>query len=335
MKTLVRFALSGVLLSLCSLALAQPIPGQGTSTSNRMLAETLFREARSLMAEKRYDEACPKFAESNRLDPASGTLLGLAMCHEAQGKIASAWAEFQEVLALSRRGGRMDRAQFASERIGAIEPRLTRVTILASDGVEGLVLELDGVELGQAALGVATPMDPGLHRLTASAPGSKPWVHRFAISEDGGNERIEVPPLEPLPPSAPATPANATAEPTSSAGPGADTSLSVPVKVAGAATLALTAAAIGTGVVTLTKASSFDDANDDPGRSYEERQSLRDSTNHWALANTVLTGGALVGAAITGYLYFTREQPPTQAKAPPLRVWLAADGAGVGWAGTL
>src|SRR5262245_5300846 len=55
-------------------------------------AEARFREARALLQENRVSEACAKFAESNRLDPSSGTLLNLANCHKTEGKLATAWA---------------------------------------------------------------------------------------------------------------------------------------------------------------------------------------------------------------------------------------------------
>src|SRR5690242_5233362 len=88
-------------------AFAQP------SASDRALATELFQQGRALMAEKKLDQACPKLEESMRLDPGGGTLLNLAICHEEQGKTATAWSEYAEAIALAQRDGRPDRQKLA------------------------------------------------------------------------------------------------------------------------------------------------------------------------------------------------------------------------------
>ena len=42
-------------------------------SDDKALATTLFRQGRSLMAEGRLAEACPKLEESHRLVPSGGT----------------------------------------------------------------------------------------------------------------------------------------------------------------------------------------------------------------------------------------------------------------------
>src|SRR4051794_13341253 len=48
-------------------------PAVAQSHADPPIAQALFEQARALMAAHRYEEACSKFAESQRVDPASGT----------------------------------------------------------------------------------------------------------------------------------------------------------------------------------------------------------------------------------------------------------------------
>lgn len=65
-----------------------------------VVAERLFREGREAVKRGDYAVACPKFAESQRLDPANGTLLNLALCEEGWGHAADARGHLREVLAV-------------------------------------------------------------------------------------------------------------------------------------------------------------------------------------------------------------------------------------------
>ncbi|HET6280536.1 MAG TPA: hypothetical protein VFH73_06205 [Polyangia bacterium] len=158
------------------------------------LAETLFQQARTLLTEGRTAEACEKFAESQRLDPATGTLLNLATCRQAEGKLASAWADFRAAEDSARRDGRDDRVRFAREHLAAIEPRLSYLTVkIASDSrVPGLDVRLDDVMIREAAWGVATPVDPGVHDVTAKAPGRAPFSKRITVGAEGFRMSVEI-----------------------------------------------------------------------------------------------------------------------------------------------
>jgi hypothetical protein len=166
-------------------------------STNAALAETLFQEARRLIAEKNYAEACPKLAESQRLDPATGTLLNLAVCHQDEGKLATAWVEFNNALSSARRDRRPDREQLAREHIATLEPRLSHVTLVVPEAarVPGLEVKLDGTTVGAAAWGLSVPVDSGAHALTASAPGKRTWSSRFDVADGAGHQAIEIPVL--------------------------------------------------------------------------------------------------------------------------------------------
>jgi len=60
-------------------------------------AEDFFQRGNALLEAKDYAKACPLLAESFRLDPAGGTVQNLAICYEAQGRWASAYAKFVDL----------------------------------------------------------------------------------------------------------------------------------------------------------------------------------------------------------------------------------------------
>ena len=146
------------------LALAEPLDGS--------VAQALFNEARELMKLERLSEACPKLAESQRLEPAAGTLLNLALCHELDGKTATAWLEYNDALALAARERNAERQALARERIAALEPTLARLVVIAPvEPPNGLWVKLDELSLSAVTWGTSLPVDPGVHHVRYGAPG--------------------------------------------------------------------------------------------------------------------------------------------------------------------
>lgn len=167
------------------------------------LAEELFRQAKLAMEERRWDDACPKLAESFRLDPGGGTMLTLALCHESQGKTAAAWAEFGEALTFARRDNRPNREEIAREHIDALRPKLVRLRLVvdpATTKLHGLVIKRDGIELMPAAWDVSAPVDPGKHLVEATAPGYASFVLDAEVVGEGATVDVRVPALAPSKP---------------------------------------------------------------------------------------------------------------------------------------
>jgi hypothetical protein len=165
-------------------------------------AESLFQAGKALLEQKNYAQACPKLAESYRLDPGTGTLLALALCHEGEGRLASAWGEFAEAGARSRREGRSDREELARQRMSALESRLPMLTITVASGAEKidhLEIKRDGIVVGSGSWATAVPVDPGHHHVEASAPGYKTFSQTVTLATDAARETIFVPVLERAP----------------------------------------------------------------------------------------------------------------------------------------
>jgi len=166
------------------------------------IAETLFQEGKRLMAEGKYAEACLKLGESHKTDPGAGSLTALALCHKSEGKLASAWIEFREVLSLARRDNRKDREQVAQENLADIEPRLSRLRISLApeaDNVRDLEVRLDDVVMSRAAIGQLVPIDGGPHKVTARASGKLPYETSVTVAAEKDLVTVAVPALKDAP----------------------------------------------------------------------------------------------------------------------------------------
>ncbi|HMY17795.1 MAG TPA: PEGA domain-containing protein [Polyangium sp.] len=173
-----------------------PLSAQAQTAENAAMAEALFQEAQKLIASGKISEACPKFVESDRLDPGLGTKLSIADCHEREGKLAKAWAEFTEVVSLAQAAKRKDRETLAKQRANALAPRVPKlvITLKGADPNSTEILR-DGQVLGNAALGVPLPIDPGSHTLLARSSGYNDFTKTVDIQE-GKTVEVEIPALE-------------------------------------------------------------------------------------------------------------------------------------------
>jgi hypothetical protein len=187
-RTLPILALVGSLI-LCSMpAAASP------TAADRALAQSLFEDGRRLMAAGDYESACPKLAESQAVDPSGGTLLNLAVCHEKQGRLATAWSDFKEALSVARRDNRPDRFEVAQEHLTALEPQVPWLTIRVVRPQPEQQVLLDGAPVRAAAWGTPIAVDPGPHRLEASAAGHAAWTRALEVTV-GEQKVIVIPEL--------------------------------------------------------------------------------------------------------------------------------------------
>jgi hypothetical protein len=195
---------------------AAPATLHAQGASNKAAAEALFEEGRKLVTDGKPADACPKFAESQRLDPSPGTLLNLANCYETTGKTASAWVTFKEAASSAQAAGRTEYVATAQKRAAALAPKLSRLTISTAADVS---VTRDGLAVEKPQIGLAIPVDPGPHTIEASAPGKKPWRTQVQVAGDATALTVTVPALEDAPVEKPAVVAPPPPPPTASTSP--------------------------------------------------------------------------------------------------------------------
>jgi hypothetical protein len=304
------------------------------SASDPAGAEVLFNDAKKAMAAGDYESACPKLAESYRLDPGTGTLTALAVCHESQGKTATAWAEFIQVVSDAAQAHRTDRERFAKQHIAALEPKLSKLTVVvdaAALTLSGLEVRRDGILVGRAAWGTAVPVDPGDHTIEAVAKGKQRWSTTTRVRETADSQTLTIPPLEDAPivsPPAPATLPPASSDEDKSAAtqpspsleetpgePSSARSQRVIGIVVGAVGLA--AAGLGTyfGVEALSKSSDANDLCPKSTCSNAQGVNDEDAAKSSALASDIALGGAVVAVAVGTVLFLTAPRRPSTSPA--------------------
>ncbi len=122
-------------------------------------ADALFQSAREAMARGDFRAACPRFAESQRLDPAPGTLLNIAQCEEREGKLTASYAHVNEALEAFPRDDFWI-PYYAREQLAALKRRVPTVTVTLATGTSRARVFRDDLELREGSFGVPLPLDP-------------------------------------------------------------------------------------------------------------------------------------------------------------------------------
>jgi tetratricopeptide (TPR) repeat protein len=315
-------------------------PSASPSGNSSALAEQLFNQARDLAKANQWAEACPKFEASLRYDPVLGTRLNLATCYEHIGKLASAWGLYRESIELARKAGDSKRADYAAKQAAALEPRLPKLAIsVPSAPPAGFIVKRDDTALDAGALGVALYVDPGAHKVTASAPGFEPVSVSVTLAE-GKTETLAIPALvaRPAEPgekeTRPGVESTAADEP---AGPRSRTRTFAAIGLGAAGVVA-----VGVGLVFGAKASSsYKDATALCGDNLvcsadnfnRDKKLVADARSSATLSTVMVIGGgaAIAAAAI---VYFTAPRTRETATARVVPAVTRDGGAGLALMGT-
>jgi hypothetical protein len=297
----------------------------GVASADGAAAQVLWDEARAHIKDGDYASACPKFAESHRLDPQLGTLMNLANCYAEVGKVASAWAKFVEASEMAT--ARKDkRAKEASRRASELEPKLVRMELVVAESVEGMVIRRDDELIAEALWGSAVPVDPGVVTIEVKALGYQSWAQEVDLTAEGETIRVEIPPLETLP--------DEVVDETPGAVGSGDDGPGTALLVSGIVVTSLGAVGLGVGAAFMVIAKGKDDDSlgfcqpDDPALCSQEGVDLRDDALSAQTIGVVglVTGGVLTatGVALIAASYLGDDDPKDVAVVP----WITPDGVG-------
>lgn len=310
-----------------TLGISAAAPAFAQTDDDRAGARVAATEGVKASSEKRWAEAADLFSRAESLVHSPVHLLYLARAQEKLGRLVKARENYNRILREkvgpdSPDAFRQAQAS-AQQEVGAVEARLAAVTIKL-EGEKGAVsVTMDGEKVPPALVGLPLPVDPGNHTFEAAGKDLKSDPVAVSVSE-GGKSAVTlivkaVPgSVDPFAAPIAATPAATTASttpnpvPPPSTGP---TERPVPTGayIGLATTGALAVGAAVTGVLALGKHSDYDSANDgsDPTRADD----LKSSGQTLSLVSDIFTGGAVVAAGVTAYLYFTRPEVPASQNA--------------------
>jgi len=179
--------------------------------------------------------AMDKLKRAEQLYHAPTTLARLGECQIQLGKLVAGSETLNRVVRETLPDGAPEAFVQAQERarelLEEFRPKIPQLTVVAApENVDAKIL-VDQVPMPSALLGVARPIDPGTHQLSASAPGY--LTARLSVQiAAGGKQRVElrlVPaPAAAMPPGAPAAGPPQYAPQSSSPMPGPDGPAPVP-----------------------------------------------------------------------------------------------------------
>jgi hypothetical protein len=192
-----------VALSLCVSSGA----AYGQTDEQRAGARSLATEGASAFNDGRYKEAVDLFAKAESLMHAPPHLLYLARAHTKLGQLVKAREAYlritKEQLAGNAPPAFREAQSTAQKELNAINPKIgsLEIKIEGAEAAKDLSVKVDGNPIASVLVGVPQPIDPGEHRIEASATGFRAQPQTVRLGD--GDRTSTVLKLEPDPNAAP------------------------------------------------------------------------------------------------------------------------------------
>lgn len=135
-------------------------------------------------------------APPKKTAPLAETILKRATAHEKEGKIATAWAEYKQVIEEATKSNDGKRLETARAHLADTFKKLSYVKIEAgqSNATEVLV---DGKLVDKSAWSTPQPFDPGPHEVKVAATGSRTETLTITLPPGPATQSLTLPTLQP------------------------------------------------------------------------------------------------------------------------------------------
>jgi hypothetical protein len=161
-----------------------------------MAARELAMSGAEAFDQQDFATALDRFQRAESLYKVPSISIMVARCFARTGRVVEAVDKFEETLRVPLDGAAPEAFQRAvaeaTVEVEAARSRVARLELRLPAGAPAdAVVTLDGKPVPAALLGVATPVDPGSHRLAAHAAGRAPYGLDLVLPE-GGHQTVAI-----------------------------------------------------------------------------------------------------------------------------------------------
>lgn len=165
-------------------------PAMATDPTPRELSAAADEDFRA----HRWDDAAAKLSRAIAIQDGAAMRFTRGQCYEKMGRLAAALNDYEKADQL---GGYRDQELYRrlSERRASVRGRVPTIRLRLPPDVDRASVTVDGsaVQVTQ----VAIPVDPGVHVVTVTAPGRRPYSRTVKLTERAEfAETIELPVAE-------------------------------------------------------------------------------------------------------------------------------------------
>jgi hypothetical protein len=161
-----------------ALALATPavialfaVPSQASGDPQVQAARELFSQAEEDEDAGRWDEAASKLRRVLEVKRTAGVQYHIALCEEHTGALVAALEDYTIAEREAHDENAQDVLRLVGKRLADLNPRVPRVTLRVVPDTPTASLTLDGKPIARALWATSLPLDPGEHRIEATAEG--------------------------------------------------------------------------------------------------------------------------------------------------------------------